>query len=134
MRFRIRKSKNGSDCTIVVTDEMDKDAGWDVLAVAQTMLNLPLCTELILDFRSVVIVEELSMFHLDTLAAVFEEGLLQKDSAVVIRYREDKEIRFCSDQRLLEPSAVFAPMSVNEARFFGRPMDWLAPDPRFLVN
>jgi hypothetical protein len=42
--------------------------------------------------------EGLSVFTTDTLLSVFEERLLEKDAALIIRHRHDSEIRLYSDQ------------------------------------
>ena len=134
MRFRITKNNAGSIYSIVVSGEVDDDAGWDILQIAQTMLNMPHCRELIIDLRSTLIEDGLSVFNTDTLASVFEEGLLKKDSALVIRYLDDYEIRLCSDQLPLEPSSGYAYVNINEAKFYGQAMKWIEREARFLLN
>jgi len=134
MRFRITKNNDGSTYSIVVSGNMDEDAGWDILQIAQTMLNMPRCKELTIDVRSALIYEDLSVFNTDTLASVFEEGLLRKDCALVVLYRNNNEIRLCSDQLPLESPPGFANVSINEAKFFGRAMKWLELEARLLIN
>lgn len=134
MRFRIRKNNDGTVYIIVVTGGMDDDAGWDILQVAQTMLNMPHCRELIIDLRSVVIDEELSVLNTDTLASVFEEVLLKKDSTLFIRFRDDSEIRLCSDQLPLKPTVFYVDVRMDEAKFYGRAMKWIEQEARFFVH
>jgi hypothetical protein len=134
MRFRIRKSNDGLVYSIVISGEMDDEDGWDVLQIAQTMLSMPHCKELVIDLQAAVIDEEVSVFNSDTLVSVFEEGLCSKDSAVVVRYREDDEIRMCSDQLPLEASPVFVSVSINDAKLCGKAMKWLEQEARFLAN
>ncbi len=134
MRFRITKNNEGSVYSMIVSGEMDDDAGWDVLQIAQTMLNMPHCTELIIDLRSAMMDGDFSLFNTDTLVSVFEEGLLRKDCALVIRCGDDHEIRLCSDQLLLEPPDQFTNVGINEAKFYGRVMKWLEQEARFMIN
>ena len=134
MRFRIKKNNDGSAYAIVVSGVMDNEAGWDILQVAQTMLNRPLCTELLIDLRSVRVREDFSVFNTETLVSVFEGGLLQKDSALVIRYRDDNEIRFCSDQLPLDPSSALTKARFEESKFVGKVMRWLDQEARLLIN
>mgnify|MGYP001102021386 CR=1 FL=1 len=134
MRFRILKSTDGLVYSIVVSGEMDDDAGWDILQVAQAMLGMPHCRELIIDLRSAAIDEELSVLNTDTLVSVFEESLLLKDSTLVVRFLDDSEIRLCSDQLPLEPFIAYANVSIDEAKFYGKAMKWLEQEARLLTN
>ncbi|MBV5316542.1 MAG: hypothetical protein JZU50_01925 [Desulfobulbaceae bacterium] len=134
MRFRITKNNEGSIYSMIVSGEIDDDAGWDVLQIAQTMLNMPHCTELIIDLRSAMIDEDVTIFNTDTLVSVFEEGLLRKDSTLVIRCFDDHEIRLSSDQQLLETPEKFTNVGINEAKFYGRVMKWLEKEARFMIN
>jgi hypothetical protein len=134
MRFRIKKNNDGKTYSILVSGEMDDNAGWDILQIAQTMLNMPHCKELIVDLRSAVIDEELSVLNTDTLVSVFEEGLLKKDSTLRVRFRDDSEIRLCSDQLPLEQTVSYTNVSIDEAKFYGRAMKWLEQEARFLAN
>jgi hypothetical protein len=134
MRFRITKNNEGSVYSIVVSGELDDDGGWDILQIAQTMLNMPHCRELIIDVRSAMIDDELSVFNTDNLTSVFEENLLRKDSALVVRFRDESEICLCSDQLPLEEPPAFVNVSINEAKFFGRAMKWVEQEARFLVH
>jgi len=134
MRFRIMKKNGGLGYTIVVSGEMDDDAGWDLLQIAQTMLLMPHCRELVVDLRAAVLDEELSVLNTDTLASVFEEGLLLKDSVLIVRFRDDSEIRLSSDQRPLEPVVPYAEVRIDEAKFYGRAMKWLMQEARLLAN
>jgi len=134
MRFRITKNNDGSVYAIVVSGEMDDDAGWDILQIGQTMLSMPHCTELLIDLRSALISEDFSVFTTDTLLAVFEGGLMQKDRTLVIRCADDQEIRLCSDQQLLVPVVDSASVVSNEARFYSRVMKWLEQESRFMIN
>jgi hypothetical protein len=134
MRFRIRKDHDGTAYTIVVSGEMDDDAGWDILQIAQTMLNMPHCKELIIDLSSAVIDEDISVLNTDTLVSVFEEGLLKKDSTLLLRFHDESEIRLSSDQLPLEPTECYANVSMDEAKFYGRAMKWLEQEVRFLAN
>jgi len=134
MRFRIMKSTDGLVYSIIVSGEMDDDAGWDILQVAQAMLSMPHCRELIIDLRSAEIDEELSVLNTDTLVSVFEESLLLKDSTLVVRFLDDSEIRLCSDQLPLEPFTAYANVSIDEAKFYGKAMKWLEQEARLLTN
>jgi len=134
MRFRIMKTNAGTTCSIVVSGELDDDAGWDLLQISQTMLGMPHCRELIIDLRAAVIDVDLTVLNTDTLASVFEEGLLLKDSALIIRFRDDSEIRLCSDQLPLEPVASYANVCLDEAKLYGRAMQWLEQEARLLAN
>lgn len=134
MRFKITKNNKGTTCSIVVCGEMDEEAGWDILQIAQTMLSLPHCSELIIDVRSALIPEDFAVFTTDTLLSVFEMTLLAKDSAVVIRYRHNNEIRLCSDQLPFEPPARFAGVSNNEAKILGRAIKWLQFETHLVIN
>ena len=134
MRFRITKNNEGSVYSIVVSGELDDDGGWDILQIAQAMLNMAHCRELIIDVRSAMIDDELSVFNTDTLTSVFEENLLRKDSALVVRFRDESEICLCSDQLPFEEPPAFVNVSINEAKFFGRAMKWVEQEARFLVH
>ena len=134
MRFRIKKNNDGSAYAIVVFGVMDDAAGCDILQVAQTMLNRPLCTELIIDFRSALLKEDFSVFNTDTLTSVFEEVLLKKDSVLIIRYHNDLEIRFSSDQLPLQPLSAMTRKRLDEAKFFSKVMRWLDQEARFMIN
>ncbi len=134
MRFKITKNNKGTIRSIVVSGEMDEEAGWDILQIAQTMLNQPSCRELVIDVRSALIPEDFAVFTTDTLLSVFEMTLLTKDSAVVIRYRYNNEIRLCSDQLPCEPPANFTGVSNSEAKFLGKAMKWLEFETRLVIN
>jgi hypothetical protein len=134
MRFRIKKNNDGSAYAIIVFGVMDDAAGCDILQVAQTMLNRPHCTELMIDFRSAMLKEDLSVFNTDTLTSVFEEAMLKKDSVLIIRYHNDYEIRFSSDQLPLQPISALARKSLDEAEFFSKVMRWLDQEARFMIN
>ena len=134
MRFRIKKEKDGSAYSIVVSGLVDDDGGWDIMQIAQTMLNMTTCRKLTIDLRTAVLDEGLSVFTTDTLLAVFEEGLLDKDAALVIRHCHDSEIRLYSDQLPLQPTAGFVNVRIEEAKFFGRAMKWLEQEARILVH
>lgn len=122
MRFRIKKDQDNTVYSIVVSGEVEGDAGWDLLQIAQTMLNTPQCGELIIDLRSAMIEVELAVLNTDTLVSVFEEGLLKKDSTLIIRLHDDSEICLCSDQLPLDPTVNSSSVSINEAKFYGRAM------------
>jgi hypothetical protein len=134
MRFRIRKNNEGTVYSIVVSGGLDDDAGWDIFQVAQTMLNMDHCRELVIDLRSAVIDEELSVLNTDTLASVFEEVLLKKDSTLFIRFRDDSEIRLCSDQLPLKPTLSYVDVRMDEAKFYGRAMKWIEQEARFFAH
>jgi hypothetical protein len=134
MRFRIRKNNDSSVYSIVVSGILDDDGGWDILQIAQTMLGMTRCRELIIDLRAATIDEGLSVFTTDTLLSVFEERLMEKDAALIIRHRHDSEIRLYSDQLPLRPTAGFVNVHLNEAKFFVRAMKWLEQEARFLVH
>lgn len=133
MRFRIRKNIKDAVYSIVVAGEMDDNDAWDILQIAQTMLSMPHCRELIIDLQETVLEEEFSIFNSDTLVSVFEEGLMNKDCALVVRFNEQEEIRFSSDQSPLERPA-YTSVSLDEAKFFSRAMQWLGKEARLLVN
>jgi hypothetical protein len=128
------KNNDGTVYTVVVSGELDDDAGWDLLQIAQTMLLMPHCRELIVDLRAATLDEDLSVLNTDTLASVFEEGLLLKDSTLTLRFRDDSEIRLCSDQLPLEPVVSYANVSLDEAKFYGKAMKWLEQEARLLAN
>lgn len=134
MRFRITKNSDGSVYSIIVSGEIDDDAGWDVLQIAQVMLNMSTCRELIVDVRGAVIDDELSVFNTDTMVSVFEEGLLRKDSALTVRFRDESELRLCSDQLPLAVPQGYVDVSMNEAKFFGRAMKWVEQEARFMMH
>lgn len=134
MRFRIRKNSDGAVFTVVVGGAMDEGDAWDVLLVAQTMLSMARCRELVLDLRDASIDDEVTVFNTDTLMSVFEEGLCQKDRTVVLRHPGDKEIRISSDQLPLAVNQEYAEVSVGEAKFFSRALQWLEQEARFLPN
>ncbi|MBM9535833.1 hypothetical protein [Desulfobulbus alkaliphilus] len=134
MRFRIRKGKDCSVYTIIVSGLVDEDAGWDIMQIAQTMLSMTRCRKLIIDLRMALLDEGLSVFTSDTLLAVFEEGLLSKDAALIIRHRYDSEIRLCSDQLPLQPTGGFINVQINEAKFLARAMKWLEQEARMLAH
>ncbi|WP_310601338.1 hypothetical protein [Desulfobulbus sp.] len=134
MRFRIVKESDGEVYLIVVSGEVDEDSGWDLLQVAQTMMLMPHCRELVIDLRGARIEDDLSTFSTDTLVSVFEENLLDKDSALVIRFGDNDEIRLCSDQLPLEPMQPYVNVRLDEAKMYGRAMQWLEQEARLLVN
>ena len=47
MRFRISKNQDGTVRTIIVSGAMDEESGWDLLQVAQIMLAMERCRELV---------------------------------------------------------------------------------------
>ena len=98
MRLRIKKNSDGSVFTVVVTGAMDDSQAWDMLLVAQTMLGMARCRELVLDLRDAFVDEEVTVFNTDTLMSVFEEALCLKDRTVVIYQPSEGEIRISSDQ------------------------------------
>ena len=134
MRFRIAKEHDGEVFLIVVSGKIDEDCGWDLLQIAQTMMYMPHCRELVIDLRGAKIVDELSTFSTDTLVSVFEENLLSKDSAVVIQFGDSDEIRLCSDQLPLEPVQPYVNVRLNEVKMYCRAMQWLGQEARLLIN
>ena len=134
MRFRIIKNTDSLAYSIVVSGEMDDDAGWDILQIAQAMLSMPRCRELLIDLRSAELDEELSVLNTDTLVSVFEEGMLLKDSTLVVRFLDDSEIRLCSDRLPLKPITAYANVRIDEAKFYGKAMKWLEQEARLLTN
>ncbi|WP_028319459.1 hypothetical protein [Desulfobulbus elongatus] len=134
MRFRITKKHDGSVYSIVVSGEIDDDAGWDLLQIAQTMVRMPHCRELVLDLRGAMIDDDVSVFNTDTLVSVFEEGLLHKDSTLVVRFRDDSEIRLCSDQLPLEPAQPYANVRLDEAKLYGKAMKSLEQEAKLLTH
>ena len=134
MRFRIRKNEDNTVFTMVVGGTMNEGNAWDMLLVAQTMLGMARCRELVLDLRGAVIEDEVTVFNTDTLMSVFEEGLCQQDRTVVLRHPGDQEIRISSDQLPLTASQEYEAVSVSEAKFFGRALQWLEQEARFLPN
>jgi hypothetical protein len=134
MRFRITKNKEGTTYTIVVSGEMNDDSCWDLLQVAQTMLHIPHCLELIVDLRAADIDDDVSVLNTDTLLSVFEEGLMLKDSALTLRLSEDNEIRFNSDQLPLKPTHLYENVQMDAAKVYIRAMKWLEQEARLLAN
>ncbi len=134
MRLRIKKNSDGSVFTVVVTGAMDDSQAWDMLLVAQTMLGMARCRELVLDLRDAFVDEEVTVFNTDTLMSVFEEALCLKDRTVVIYQPSEGEIRISSDQLPLAATPVYANVSVDEAKFFGRALKWIEQEARFLPN
>ena len=134
MRFRIVKEKGGEVFLIVVFGEIDEDSGWDLLQVAQTMMLMPHCRELVIDVRGARTEDELSIFSIDTLISVFEENLLEKDSALVVRFGDSDEIRLCSGQMTLESVQPYVNVRLDEAKTYGRAMQWLEQEARLLAN
>lgn len=134
MRFRIKQNDDGSACAIAVFGVMDDAAGCDILQVAQTMLNRSGCTELLIDLSSALLKEDLSVFNTDTLTSVFEGVLLNKDSVLIIRYHNDHEIRFSSDQQPLQPLSAMTRKRLDEAEFFNKVMQWPDQEARFRIN
>lgn len=134
MRFRIMKMNDGTAYAIVVSGELNDDAGWDLLQIAQTMLHMPHCTHLLIDLRAALIDEELTVFNSDTLVSVFQEGLLRKDSTLTIRLRDDSEISLCSDQLPLEANVSYASVRLDEAKMYGKAMRWLEQEARLLAT
>lgn len=134
MRFRIRKEQDDSIYFIIVSGLVDDDGGWDIMQIAQTMLNMTKCSKLVIDLRAAQIDEGLSVFTTDTLLAVFEEGLLSKDASLIIRHRYDSEIRLYSDQLPVQPTGGFINVQIDEAKFFGRAMKWLEREARMLAH
>ena len=134
MRFRITKNNDNSVYSIIVTGVLDEDAGWDLLQISQVMLAMPRCSKLIIDLRSALIYDDLSVFTTDILASVLEESLMKKDSSIIVRYHDNHEIQLYSDQLPLKPSTDFTSVSLDQAKFFGKAMKWLKQEARLLVN
>ena len=133
MRFRIRKNQDGTVRTIIVSGAMDEESGWDLLQVAQIMLAMERCRELVVDLQAAVIDEEVTVFNSDTLVSVFEERLCAKDCAVVFRCADGNEIRMQSGLSPLPTMPAFTSVSLGEARFYGRAMRWLEQEARLLA-
>ena len=133
MRFRIRKNEHGSVYTIVVSGEMEDESGWDLLQVAQVMLAMPRCRELVVDLQAAIIDEEVTVFNSDTLVSVFEERMFTKDCTVVFRCADGNEICISSGREPLEMAPAFANVSLQEARRYGRALRWLAQEARMLA-
>ena len=134
MRFRISKNQDGSVRTIIVSGAMDEESGWDLLQVAQIMLAMERCRELVVDLQAAVIDEEVTVFNSDTLVSVFEERLCAKDCAVVFRCADGNEIRMQSGLSPLPTPPAFTSVSLGEARFYGRAMRWLEQEARLLAT
>ena len=134
MRFRISKNQDGTVRTIIVSGAMDEESGWDLLQVAQIMLAMERCRELVVDLQAAVIDEEVTVFNSDTLVSVFEERLCAKDCAVVFRCAEGNEIRMQSGLSPLPTPPAFTSVSLGEARFYGRAMRWLEQEARLLAT
>ena len=133
MRFRISKNQDGTVRTIIVSGAMDEESGWDLLQVAQIMLAMERCRELVVDLQAAVIDEEVTVFNSDTLVSVFEERLCAKDCAVVFRCADGNEIRMQSGLSPLPTPHAFTSVSLGEARFYGRAMRWLEQEARLLA-
>ena len=134
MRFRITKNQEGTTYSIVVSGEINDDSCWDLLQVAQIMLHMPHCRELIIDLRAADIDDEVSVFNTDTLVSVFEEGLLLKDSTLTLRLGDDTEICFSSDLLPLKPTHSYENVRMDDAKVYIRAMKWLAQEARLLAN
>ena len=134
MRFRISKNQDGTVRTIIVSGAMDEESGWDLLQVAQIMLAMERCRELVVDLQAAVIDEEVTVFNSDTLVSVFEERLCAKDCAVVFRCADGNEIRMQSGLSPLPTMPAFTSVSLGEARFYGRAMRWLEQEARQLAT
>lgn len=134
MRFRISKNQDGSVRTIIVSGGMDEESGWDLLQVAQIMLAMERCRELVVDLQAAVIDEEVTVFNSDTLVSVFEERLCAKDCAVVFRCADGNEIRMQSGLSPLPNPPAFTSVSLGEARFYGRALRWLEQEARLLAT
>ena len=134
MRFRISKNQDGTVRTIIVSGAMDEESGWDLLQVAQIMLAMERCRELVVDLQAAVIAEEVTGFNSDTLVSVFEERLCAKDCAVVFRCADGNEIRMQSGLSPLPTPHAFTSVSLGEARFYGRAMRWLEQEARLLAT
>ncbi len=134
MRFRVAKNNDGSVYSIVVSGILDEDAGWDLLQISQVMLSMPHCSELVIDLRSALIYDDLSVFTTDILASALEESLMKKDSSIIVRYHDNHEIQLYSDQLPLKPSTDFTNVSLDQAKFFGKAMKWLEQEARLLAN
>ncbi len=134
MRFRISKNQDGTVRTIIVSGAMDEESGWDLLQVAQIMLAMERCRELVVDLQAAVIDEEVTVFNSDTLVSVFEERLCAKDCAVVFRCADGNEIRMQSGLSPLPTMPAFTSVSLGEARFYGRAMRWLEQEARLLAT
>ena len=133
MRFRISKNQDGTVRTIIVSGAMDEESGWDLLQVAQIMLAMERCRELVVDLQAAVIDEEVTVFNSDTLVSVFEERLWAKDGAVVFRCADGNEIRMQSGLSPLPTPHAFTSVSLGEARFYGRAMRWPEQEARLLA-
>ena len=59
---------------------------------------------------------------------------VMQDRTVVLRHPGDQEIRISSDQLPLTASQEYEAVSVSEAKFFGRALQWLEQEARFLPN
>ena len=134
MRFRITKNQEGTTYSIIVSGEINDDSCWDLLQVAQTMLHMPHCRELIIDLRAADIDDDVAVLNTDTLVSVFEEGLLLKDSALTLRLGHDSEIRFCSDQLPIKPTHLYEDVRMDAAKVYIRVMKWLEQEARLLAN
>lgn len=134
MRFRISKNQEGTVRTIIVSGAMDEESGWDLLQVAQIMLAMERCRELVVDLQAAVIDEEVTVFNSDTLVSVFEERMFTKDCTVVFRCADGNEIRMQSGLSPLPTPHAFTSVSLGEARFYGRAMRWLEQEARLLAT
>ena len=133
MRFRISKNQDGTVRTIIVSGAMDEESGWDLLQVAQIMLAMERCRELVVDLQAAVIDEEVTVFNSDTLVSVFEERLCAKDCAVVFRCADGNEIRMQSGLSPLPTPHAFTSVSLGEALFYGRAMRLIEQYARLLA-
>ena len=134
MRFRISKNQDGTVRTIIVSGAMDEESGWDLLQVAQIMLAMERCRELVVDLQAAVIDEEVTVFNSDTLVSGFEARLCAKDCAGVFRCADGNEIRMQSGLSPLPTPPAFTSVSLGEARFYGRAMRWLEQEARLLAT
>ncbi|MCL2340461.1 MAG: hypothetical protein FWC49_02025 [Proteobacteria bacterium] len=134
MRFRIMKGKEQGMFLLAASGRIDDDSSWDLLQVAQIMLSMPRCRELVIDLQGVEIDDDLSTLNTDILVSVFEESLLLKDCTLIVRFGNNDEIRLCADQLPLEPALPYVNVRLDEAKVYGRAMQWLEKEARLLAH
>ncbi|MDY0390212.1 hypothetical protein [Desulfobulbus oligotrophicus] len=134
MRFRINKHQEERAYSIVVSGEVNDDSSWDLLMIAQAMLSMPSCQELIIDLRGATIDDDVSGLNTDTLVSVFEEGLLLKNRMLTVRIHDDHEFCFYSDEKPTAQTYHYADVRLDTAKMYCKAMRWLEQEARLLTH
>lgn len=134
MRFRINKHRDKSAYSIVVSGEVNDDSSWDLLMIAQTMLSMPSCQELVIDLRDATIDDDVSGLNTDTLVSVFEEGLLFKNRVLTVRIHDDHEFSLYSDAKPMTQTCYYTDVRLDTAKMYCKAMKWLEQEARMLTH